>query len=58
MKKVEIQIDDLLYSFYSKVGQQVGRSPEQAMADALFRTAGEASLEALHSANRKKGKHG
>ena len=47
MKKVELQLDEFLYDFYRKLGGQVGKSPERVMADALFRFAGEASLQAI-----------
>lgn len=47
MKKVTLQIDDLLYDFYRKLGVTVFRTPEKVMEDALFRMAGEASLEAI-----------
>ena len=45
MKKAEIQVDDYLYEFYRKVGAGAGRTAEQAMGDALFKWAGEISLE-------------
>ena len=48
-KQVEIQVDELLYTFYRKMGLQVGKSPEQVMADALFRFAGDAAQGVLHS---------
>jgi hypothetical protein len=35
---------------YEAVAQAVGRSPEQVLADALYRLAGELSLEALQNA--------
>ena len=48
MKEVTIQIPDYVYEFYCKVGQQAGRPVEQVLSDALFKLAGELSLEALH----------
>ena len=45
--KVTIEIETLLYDFYRKIGANVGKPPEQVMADALFRVAGEMSLEAI-----------
>lgn len=39
--------------FYEKVARQAGRSTEQVLSDALFKLAGELSLEALY----KKKKH-
>lgn len=54
MKKVTITLDDYLYNFYKKVGQSAGgRKPEEVMADALFKLAGELSLNALHNAQQK-----
>ena len=47
MVKVELEVDDLIYEFYSKVGQQAGLPVERVMYDALFRLAGELSLNAL-----------
>ncbi len=36
MVKVVLLIDDVLYPFYEKIGQQVQKSPEQVMSDVLF----------------------
>ena len=47
MKTVKIEVDDLVYEFYSKVGQQAGLPVERVMYDALFRMAGELSVNAL-----------
>ncbi len=47
MKKVTISVDDFLYTFYQKVGENVGKKPEVVMADALFKLAGELSLNAI-----------
>lgn len=52
MKKVELQLDEFLYDFYRKLGGQVGKSPEQVMADALFRLAGEASFQSIGKKTR------
>ena len=48
MKTVKIEVDDLIYEFYQKVGQQAGLPAERVMADALFKLAGELSLNAIH----------
>ena len=41
-------MDDYLYDFYRKVGIQAGGiAAEKVMADALFKLAGELSLNAL-----------
>ena len=45
--KVEIEVDDLVYEFYQKVGQQAGLPVERVMYDALFKLAGELSVNAL-----------
>ena len=50
MKAVTIQMEDFLYDFYKKVGRQANLPPEQVMADALFKLAGELSLHALNDA--------
>ena len=49
MREVTLKIEDFLYDFYRKIGQQAGGpSPENVMSDALFKLAGELSLNALH----------
>ena len=48
MKKVELQLEDYLYEFYKKIGENAGgRTPEQVMSDALLRLAGGLSLKVL-----------
>ena len=49
MKMVTIRMEDFLYDFYEKVRRQANLPPEQVMADALFKLAGELSLEALQA---------
>ena len=59
MKVVTICVENALYEFYHRVGQQAGGlPPEQVMADALFKLAGELSLHALHDAKREKERGG
>lgn len=42
-------IDDYLYKFYQKIGENSGGiEPENVMADALFKLAGELSLNSLN----------
>ena len=53
MKEITIQLPDYLYEFYCKVGQQAGLPVEQVVCDALFKLAGELSLEALHKKEKK-----
>ena len=49
MKKITINLEDNVYQFYQKVGERAGGlSVEQVVADALFKLAGELSLNALH----------
>ena len=53
MKQVTIILDDYLYDFYRKIGENAGGlTPNKGMEDALFKLAGELSLNAIH----KKGK--
>ena len=53
MKMVTIRMEDFLYDFYEKVRRQANLPPEQVMADALFKLAGELSLHARHDAKKK-----
>ena len=48
MKQITIKIEDVLYDFYRKIGENVGKSPERTMEDALFRLAGEMAMEAIY----------
>lgn len=57
MREVFITIEDYLYAFYEKVGENAGGiKAEQVMADALFKLAGEASLNAMNENRFKKTK--
>lgn len=51
MKQVVISMDESLYEFYQKIGENAGREPETVMADALFKLAGELSLQAIQKKN-------
>ena len=54
MKTVSLDIDDYLYEFYRTVGANAGGiKPEKVMADALFKLAGELSLNALDKKQAK-----
>lgn len=53
MKKVTITLEDYLYDFYNKVGENAGRSVETVLADTLYKLAGELSLNALHNKDKK-----
>ena len=49
MKKVTIMMDDFLYQFYKKIGENAGGiKPEQVIVDSLFKLAGELSVNALN----------
>lgn len=55
MKKITIMIDDYLYAFYTKVGENAGGiRTEQVMADALFKLARELSINAINEKSAKK----
>lgn len=54
MKQLTITIDDFLYDFYRKIGNDVGKTPEKTIEDALFRLAGELAMEAI---SKKRNKH-
>jgi hypothetical protein len=48
MKKITVEVDDSLYAFYQKIGEAAGGiKPEKVMADALFKLAGELSINAI-----------
>ncbi len=51
MTEVTLHLDRAVALFYMRIAQATGKPPEQVMADALFKLAGELSLEALQ--NRK-----
>ncbi len=37
--KASVEIDGIVYEFYKKVGENIKKSPEKVMADALLRFA-------------------
>lgn len=47
MKIVTVQLDDTVAQFYSRIAAAAGLTLEQVLRDALFKLAGELSLEAL-----------
>ena len=53
MEQYTIRLDDATAAFYARIAAYTGRSPEQLLADALFKLAGELSLEALHGKNAR-----
>ena len=50
MTPVTILLEPVVASFYCRLAESVGLSLEQVLSDALFKLAGELSLEALHRA--------
>ena len=53
MKKVTLTIPDYVFAFYAEVGNKAGSLPaEKVMADALFKLAGELSLNAIDKQQR------
>lgn len=53
IKKVTIAVPDYVFTFYEKVGKQAGGiSVEKVMSDALFKLAGELSLNAIDKQKR------
>ena len=47
MTQVTLLLEPTVVLFYTKLAEQAGVSVEQVMCDALFKLAGELSLEAL-----------
>ena len=50
MEEYRITLDPAVSTFYENVAAMVQLPTEQVLSDALFRLAGELSLEALHKA--------
>ncbi len=50
METVTLILDPATAGFYRELARRAGVSLEQALADALFKLAGELSLQALHRA--------
>lgn len=47
MEKVTVLLDPAVVLFYTRIAQHAGISLEQVLSDALFKLAGELSLEAM-----------
>ena len=47
MTKITLELEPAVALFYTRVALSTGKSVEQVLKDALFRLAGELSLEAL-----------
>ena len=50
MEAVTLILDPTTAAFYRELARHAGVSMEQALSDALFKLAGELSLQALHRA--------
>ena len=48
MREITLQLDPTVILFYSRIAASSGRTLEHVLSDALFRLAGELSLQALH----------
>ena len=51
MPKITLALDPAVLLFYTRLACSLGLPLEQVLSDALFRLAGELSLEALHRQN-------
>ena len=49
MQQVSIFLEPAVASFYMRLAEVVGLPLEQVLSDALFKLAGELSLEAIHT---------
>ena len=47
MTQVTLSLEPAVLLFYTRIAQSAGKSLEQILSDALFKLAGELSLEAL-----------
>lgn len=47
MEEYLIQLDPITARFYDRIARSIDRTTEQVLQDALFKLAGELSLEAL-----------
>ena len=52
MKQVTLNLEPAVALFYTRIALSAGKTLEQVLADALFRLAGELSLEAIHEASK------
>ena len=53
MESITLVLDPCTLKFYRAVAQSAGIPVEQVLSDALFKLAGELSLQALAGQNRK-----
>ncbi len=47
MREITLQLDPTVILFYSRIAASSGRTLEHVLSDALFKLAGELSLQAL-----------
>ncbi len=52
MTEVTILLDDAALALYGKIAERFGLPLERVLADALFKLAGELSLEAIHGTKK------
>ena len=51
MTEITLTLDPAVALFYGRVAEAAGKTLEQVLSDALFKLAGELSLEALQRCN-------
>jgi len=51
MTQITLTLESSVALFYARIAASAGITTEQVMSDALFKLAGELSLEALHRAS-------
>ena len=52
MAYITIQLENQIFQFYNRIAQSANIPLEQVVEDALFKLAGELSLEALHALDK------
>ena len=55
MREITLQLDAAVILFYSRIASASGRTLEQVISDALFKLAGELSLQSLQNGHCAKG---
>ena len=51
MTEITLQLEPAVVLFYTRIAAAAGRSLEQVLSDALFKLAGELSLESMRQQN-------
>ena len=54
MTEVTLQLEPAVALFYGRIAEAAGKPLEQVLSDALFKLAGELSLNALRAENEKR----